>query len=196
MAEIVLALLDALDIGSVDLLGWSLGGYVAQMVALDRPTRVRRLVIAGSGPGGPDGPPPNPRVAEIAAKVAPAKEDVQFLFFTNTGIGQAAARRHFDHIHLGERPPVAVQTGIRQREAIVAWWMGEDVARTRLSKLSMPVLVANGIADIMVPVEHSFAIARNAPNAKLILYPDAGHAFLFQYAHDFCAEVLKFLQDT
>jgi len=59
-------------------------------------------------------------------------------------------------------------------------------------KLSMPVLVGNGIGDVMVPAEHSFAIAQKAPRAKLILYPDAGHAFLFQYAEDFCAEVLKF----
>lgn len=60
----------------------------------------------------------------------------------------------------------------------------------------MPVLVSNGIADVMVPAEHSFAIARSAPKAKLILYPDAGHAFLFQYAEEFSAEVLKFLADS
>jgi pimeloyl-ACP methyl ester carboxylesterase len=63
MAEIVPALLDALKLDRTDLLGWSLGGYVAQTVALNWPQRVRRLVIAGSGPGGPDGPPPHPRVA-------------------------------------------------------------------------------------------------------------------------------------
>jgi pimeloyl-ACP methyl ester carboxylesterase len=113
MAEIVPALLDTLNIETIDLLGWSLGGYVAQTVALDRPTRVRRLVIAGSGPGGPDGPPSDPRVAEIAAKVALAEEDIRFLFFTNSRIGQAAARRHFDQIHLGKRSPIAAQTGIR-----------------------------------------------------------------------------------
>jgi pimeloyl-ACP methyl ester carboxylesterase len=195
MAEIVPALLDALDIETVDLLGWSLGGYVAQTIALDWPTRVRRLVIAGSGPGGPDGPPPHPRVAEIAAKVAPTEEDIRFLFFTSSQIGQNAARTHFDHIQPGKRSPVATHSGVRQREAIVAWWKGEGAARTRLSALIMPVLVANGIADVMVPAEHSFAIARNAPNAKLILYPDAGHAFLFQYAHDYSAEVLKFLEN-
>jgi pimeloyl-ACP methyl ester carboxylesterase len=74
MAEIVPALLDALNIETIDLLGWSLGGYVAQTVALDRPTRVRRLVIAGSGPGGPDGPPPDPRVAEMPRSVRPGRK--------------------------------------------------------------------------------------------------------------------------
>ena len=106
MAEVVPLLLDALGIDAVDLLGWSLGGYVGQTIALTWPERVRHLVIAGSGPGGPDGPPPHPRVAEIAAKTAATREEVQFLFFTGTEAGTAAARRHFDRIRLGERPPL------------------------------------------------------------------------------------------
>ena len=106
--------------------------------------------------------------------------------------GTAAARRHFDRICLGERPPIAAESGSRQREAIVSWWKEDGAARPHLGKLSMPVLVGNGIADVMVPAEHSFALAQKAPRAKLILYPDAGHAFLFQYAEDFCAEVLRF----
>jgi pimeloyl-ACP methyl ester carboxylesterase len=192
MAEVVPLLLDALGIDAVDLLGWSLGGYIGQTVALTWPERVRHLVIAGSGPGGPNGPPPHPRVGEIAAKTAATREDVQFLFFTGTEAGTAAARRHFDRIRLGERPPVAAESGRRQREAIVSWWKGDGAARPHLGELRMPVLVANGIADVMVPAEHSFAIAKKAPGAKLVLYPDAGHAFLFQYAEDFCAEVLRF----
>ena len=115
MAEVVPLLLDALGIGAVDLLGWSLSGYVAQTVALTWPECVRHLVIAGSGP---DGPPPHPRVAEIGAKTAPARENVQFLFFTETEAGAAAAGRHFDRIRLGERPPVAAESGRRRREAI------------------------------------------------------------------------------
>ena len=196
MAEIVPTLLDVLDIDAVDLLGWSLGGYVAQTVALVWPGRVRRLVIAGSGPGGPDGPPAHQRVAEIAAETEPAREDVQFLFFAESEAGNAAARRHFDRIRLGKRPPVAAESGRKQREAIVSWWKGDGAARPHLAELGMPVLVANGIADVMVPAEHSFAIARNAPRAKLVLYPDSGHAFLFQYAEDFSAEVLRFLFDA
>jgi pimeloyl-ACP methyl ester carboxylesterase len=192
MAEVVPLLLDALGIDAVDLLGWSIGGYIGQTVALTWPERVRHLVIAGSGPGGPEGPPPHPRVAEIAAKTAATREDVQFLFFTGTEAGTAAARRHFDRVRLGERPPVAAESGRRQREAIVSWWKGDGAARPHLGELRMPVLVANGIADVMVPAEHSFALAQKTPRAKLILYPDAGHAFLFQYAEDFCAEVLRF----
>jgi pimeloyl-ACP methyl ester carboxylesterase len=74
---------------------------------------------------------------------------------------------------------------LRPREAIIVWWKGEDAARARLSELGMPILVTNGVADVMVPPEHSFVIARNAVNAKLILFPDAGEAFLFRYADVF-----------
>jgi pimeloyl-ACP methyl ester carboxylesterase len=84
------ALLDALKIETVDLLGWSLGGNVAQTVALRWPARVRRMVIAGSGSGGPGGPPPHPLVAEIAAKLNLASEDLQFLFFTESPVGVLA----------------------------------------------------------------------------------------------------------
>src|SRR5882757_1217464 len=106
MADVVPLLLDALGIGAIDLLGWSLGGYVGQTVALAWPERVRQLVIAGSGPGGPDGPPPHPRVAEIAAKEVPTREDLRFLFFTDSEAGVGAAERHFTHIRVGEHAPV------------------------------------------------------------------------------------------
>jgi pimeloyl-ACP methyl ester carboxylesterase len=182
-----------LKLDRTDLLGWSVGGYVAQTVALNCPQRVRRLVIAGSGPGGPDGPPPHPRDAEIAAKQVPTLEGLRFLFFTDSEAGFAAAERHFTHIRVSEHAPVSAESGRRQREAIVAWWKGEGAARSRLAELSLPVLVANGVRDVMIPAEHSFAIARTAPNAKLVLYPDAGHAFLFQYAEEFTREVLAFL---
>jgi pimeloyl-ACP methyl ester carboxylesterase len=194
MAEIVPALLDALKLDRTDLLGWSLGGYIAQTVALNWPQRVHRLVIAGSGPGGPDGPPPHPRVAEIAAKQVITQEDLSFLFFTDSEAGVAAAERHLTHIRVAEHAPVSAESGRQQREAVVAWWKGEGAARSRLTELSLPVLVANGVMDVMIPAEHSFAIARTAPNAKLVLYPDAGHAFLFQYAEEFSREVLAFLR--
>lgn len=106
MAEIVPALLDALGLDRTDVLGWSVGGYVAQTVALNWPQRLRRLVIAGSGPGGP---PPRPRVAEIAAKQVPTREDLRFLFFTDSAAGVAAPTRHFTHIRVGEHAPVAAE---------------------------------------------------------------------------------------
>jgi pimeloyl-ACP methyl ester carboxylesterase len=85
MADVAIGFLKSMGLESVDLLGWSLGGYVSQTVALNAPGRIRRLIIAGSGPGGVDaGPRPHPRVAEIAAREKPALEDLLFLFFPDT----------------------------------------------------------------------------------------------------------------
>ena len=196
MAAIVPEVLDVMRLGTVDILGWSLGGYVAQTVALTWPNRVRRLIVAGSGPGGPDGPPPHPRVAEIAAKEQPSPEDLAFLFFTESAAGVAAAAMHLARITHAGKTTVAPESGIRQRSAIVAWWRGEGAARARLADLALPVLVANGNRDVMIPPEHSLAIATKAPNAKLILYPDAGHGFLFQYAGEFTREVHRFIDGS
>jgi pimeloyl-ACP methyl ester carboxylesterase len=98
MAAVVPSLLDALGLGRVDLLGWSLGGYIAQTVALTWPERVRRLVIAGSGPGGPNAPAADPRVPNIAAKEKATRDDIAFLFFPETTEGRAAAAEHLDLI--------------------------------------------------------------------------------------------------
>jgi pimeloyl-ACP methyl ester carboxylesterase len=194
MAAVVPGLLDALGLKCVDLLGWSLGGYVAQAVTLTWPHRVRRLVIAGSGPGGPDAPPAHPRVAEITAKQEATREEIAFLFFPETEEGRAAAAEHLDQIGYGKRPPSRQESGLRQRTAIVSWTKGENAAKSRLNKLALSVLVANGVDDVMVPAENSFIIARGAPDAKLVLYPRSGHAFLFQYAGAFADEVERFLE--
>jgi pimeloyl-ACP methyl ester carboxylesterase len=194
MARVAIAFLETLDYGPIDLLGWSLGGYVAQMVALETPTLVRRLVIAGSGPGGvPEGPSAHPRVAEIAAKVSADREDLLFLFFSATPAGRAAGEAHLQRMSATAHPPVKEETGRRQRAAIAAWTAGRGDARPRLAELRVPVLVANGVGDVMVPAFRSFVLAQEAPNAKLILYPDAGHAFLFQYADSFARDLRAFL---
>jgi len=194
MAAVVLALLDALGLDCVDMLGWSLGGYIAQSFTLTWPQRVRRLVIAGSGPGGPDAPPAHPRVAEIALKQEATREEIAFLFFPETEEGRAAAAEHLDRIRYGERPPTRQDSGLRQRTAIVNWTKGANAAKLRLHELALPVLVANGINDVMVPAENSFIIARTAPDAKLVLYPRSGHAFLFHYAQAFADEIERFLE--
>ena len=196
MAQIAIAFLEHLDYRAVDVLGWSLGGYVAQIVALEAPTHVRRLVIAGSGPGAvAEGPAAHPRVAEIAAKISADPEDLLFLFFSPSPAGRAAGEAHLRRINGSAHPPVSAETGRRQRAAIVAWTAGEGDARARLGDLAMPVLVANGITDVMVPAFRSFVLAQEAPNAKLILYPDAGHAFLFQCADSFTRDLEAFLAE-
>jgi len=195
MAEVAVALIDGLGFDKVDLLGWSLGGYIAQMVALNAPDRVRRLVIAGSGPGAvPEGPAQHPHVREVVTKDELDDEDFLFLFFPDTVEGRAAGRAHLDLIAAeATGPTVTMATTLQQRKAIVSWTKGELSARARLPELAVPTLVANGALDVMVPAYGSYVISHEAPNAKLVLYPRSGHAFLFQHIDAFAGEVQRFL---
>ncbi len=195
MAEIVPALLDALKLDRTDpprAVAWRLccADCRAEFAATRAPASSSLAPVLAVRRGRRI-----PWVAEIAVKQVPdSRSDLRFLFFTDSKAGVAAAQHHLTNMRVGEHAPVSAESGRRQREAIVAWWRGERAARPRLADLSVTsVLVANGVKDVMVPPEHSFAIARMAPNTKLVLYPDAGHAFLFQYAEEFTQEVLAFL---
>jgi len=195
MARIALAFVDALGLADFDLLGWSMGGFVALNLAIDNPTRVRRLVIAGSSPGAiTGGPPPSPRVAQVAAKEVNDKEDLAFLFFAATPSSRAAGLASLARIEAASATPAMRKEAVMgHAKAIGAWSAGQGAARPRLGKLTMPTLVAGGAADVLMPAYASFVLSQEAPNAKLIIYPNAGHGFLFQYIDEFTREVNDFL---
>lgn len=182
---------------SVDVLGFSLGGYVAQIVALDHPGLVRRLVLAGTGPGGGEGfIPAGPEIRQIAGRPTLGLEEYLKLFFCPSPTSQAAGRLYWQRLH--ERPqrepPVSRATLKAQTAAVVAWAEGRGSALARLNEIAQPVLVANGNDDVMVPTANSFVMARKIRNAMLIVYPDAGHGFLFQHSRMFIRNVLGFLE--
>lgn len=192
MAGVAAELVAALGLGQVDLLGWSLGGLVAQQTALDHPAIARRLIVAGSSPGGiAEGPKQHPRVQEVMAHAANTEEDFLFLFFPETDAARAAGRAYYKRLeNIADRgPAVTAQSFMNQIKAFSSW----PGARDRLGELNIPVLVANGQHDVMIPAYRSYVLAQEVANGKLVLYPDAGHAFLFQYADDFAAEVDRFL---
>lgn len=192
MARVAQAFLKSIKVDKADLLGWSLGGLIAQHVALDAPDLVRRLIIAGAEPGGvSEGPQPDPRVPEIATKVENEDEDLLFLHYTTSERGRDAGTASLKRIRFlsDKSPAVKTKSFLRQAKAI-ATWAG---VRSRLGELKLPTLVANGKSDVMFPAYRSYVISQEAANAKLILYPDAGHGFLFQYIDDFAGEVGRFL---
>jgi pimeloyl-ACP methyl ester carboxylesterase len=195
MSAIAIAFVEALGLEDFDILGWSMGGFIAQNLALDLSDRVRRLIIAGSSPGGlSGGPSPDPRVSEVAGKPANDREDLLFLFFACTPSSRAAGLSSLARIEKSTTTSaVRGQTVMAQAKAIGKWSAGEGAARPRLDSLKIPTLVAGGARDILMPAYGSFVLAQEIPSAKLILYPDSGHGFLFQYIEDFSREVSAFL---
>jgi pimeloyl-ACP methyl ester carboxylesterase len=195
MAHDATAFIGALGFSKVDLLGFSLGGFVAQVIAQQQPGLVRKIILAGTGPAGGEGIVNVGAVLQDAVgKAGATRHPKQFLFFTQTSNGQAAAGDFLRR--LKERTedldsPVSNETIQAQLAAIHAWGQGDA---TTLGTVRHPVLVANGDDDVMVPTSNSFELARRLPNAQLSIFPDAGHGGIFQHHAVFVAQALGFLQ--
>jgi pimeloyl-ACP methyl ester carboxylesterase len=197
MGTDAIAFIRALGYEQVDLIGFSLGGAVAQMVALQAPDLVRRMVIAGSGPRGGGGIWKMPFIVGGAyAKAFLTRKDPRhFLFFPRTSEGKRAANEYL--ARLAERTrdldrPISRQARLAQLRAITG---GGLHAPDDLSTIKIPVLVANGDNDLMVSSAHSAAMASRLPDARLVVYPNSGHGGVFQYHREFVPEVLAFLAE-
>jgi pimeloyl-ACP methyl ester carboxylesterase len=194
LADGAVQFIESLGLSQVDLLGWSMGGYVAQTVALDRPDLVRRLVLAGTGPGGVPNQPPRPeKVGQVSTKPILEDEDYLYLFFPETDAARAAglaSLRRLDHRLGRSHAEVTLEQVMAQTAALRTY----DGVWDRVPDLSLPVLVANGAHDVMIHACASYAMSQRLANGKVVLYSDAGHAFLFQHYEDFACEVLEFLR--
>jgi pimeloyl-ACP methyl ester carboxylesterase len=198
MAQHALAFIHALGLAQVDLLGFSLGGFVAQILAAEHPDLVRRVILAGTGPEGGEGIANLPQVLQQAQQHSPGELRL-FLFFSQTAPGQAAGRAFIERQArrtVDRDPQSGEQTVGAQFQAIVAWGSGSSTdGAARLQRIAQPALVVNGKEDIMVPTGNSYQLFHHLPNARLVLYPDSGHGALFQYADLFVKEALALLDD-
>ena len=195
MARDTIALIHALGFARVDLLGFSLGGFVAQDVALKAPGLVRTLILTGTGPAGGHG---IDRVGAVSwplmlKGMLTLRHPKTYLFFTPTAGGRHAAHAFLERLkerRTGRDKGPTPRAFLRQLAAIKAW--GRQAPQD-LSRLRMPVLIANGDHDIMVPTRLSQDMARRLPHARLVIYEDAGHGSIFQYHDDFVSKALAFL---
>ena len=197
MAQDALDFLDALGLSQVDLLGFSLGGYIAQHMTLSRPQLVRRLILAGTGPGKGEGTQDLDQVILDAASGPPSRNGLLHLFFEPTETSQAAGAAYWDRLQTraGERDPFLTGPGIQaQRTALTRWDRDEDTAYPRLREIRHPVLVTGGSHDLIIPTVNAFVLAQRLLNAQLIIYPDSGHGFLFQYHTLFGQHATLFLE--
>jgi len=192
-----LAFVDALGLTEVDLFGFSIGGFVAQEVALQRPQLARRVILAGTGPqGGREMHGWADEARAHAMKDVQGAEDILYLFFTPSEASQAKGKEFVGRIFTRTEgrdttPDLAARDA--QAAAIIEWGVRDFAKLARLANISAPTLVANGDNDVMVPTVNSYLLAGHLPDARLSIYPDANHGFLFQYPHEFAAEVTAFL---
>jgi pimeloyl-ACP methyl ester carboxylesterase len=193
----MIAVIRALSLGPVDLIGFSLGGFVAQQIALDDPALVRRMILAGTGPaGGKGGDAIVGVTARAILKAALTRRDPKYyLFFTSTANGRNAAEAFLARLNertVNRDKAVGPRAFLDQLKAIKAW---SKQGPQPLEAIRCPVLVVNGDSDAMVPSENSRDLARRISGAQLVLYPDAGHGGIFQYHGEFIEQARGFLID-
>ena len=196
MAEDAIAVILALGFDEVDLIGFSLGGFVAQDIVLKEPDVIRKLILAGTGPAGGEGIEQVGPVSWplIIKGMLTFRDPKYYLFFTSAANSRRAAKDFLER--LKERKadrdkPITLGAFLRQLKAIKAW--GKQAPQD-LSVILKPILVANGDQDIMVPSSNSIDLARRLLNAELVLYEDAGHGGIFQYHENFVKKALAFLE--
>jgi pimeloyl-ACP methyl ester carboxylesterase len=195
IAEDAIAVIRALGFDEVDLIGFSLGGFVAQDIVRKEPDLIRKLILAGTGPAGGEGIEQVGPVSWplIIKGMLTFRDPKYYLFFTSAANSRRAAKDFLER--LKERKadrdkPITLGAFLRQLKAIKAW--GKQAPQD-LSVILKPILVANGDQDIMVPSSNSIDLARRLPNAELVLYQDAGHGGIFQYHETFVKKALAFL---
>jgi pimeloyl-ACP methyl ester carboxylesterase len=200
MAERAADFVGALGLSQIDLLGFSIGGYIAQTLTIRHPELIRRLILAGTGPRAGE-PPQDPKYAEYGGLTDPKTgqaplEAFLYLFFRPSETSQFAGKAFWVRRHARKEDvdvPTSAQTMAAQRAAITDWRQTRGERFAELKAITQPTLVVNGHNDIMVPTVNSFTLSQNIPNAQLIIYPDAGHGSLFQFPELFVTHGRIFL---
>jgi pimeloyl-ACP methyl ester carboxylesterase len=198
MARGAVEFMAAMKLGQVDLLGFSIGSFVAQEVVLTRPASVRRLILASSAPKGAAGMHGwDPDVIGAVGQPETVPEDYLRTFFTassptSKAAGQKAMGRMFG-AHSDPDAPTNWQTRESQYDAVCSWGVPSHALLERVSAIESPVFIAAGDGDRMILPRYSYLLAGLIQGAQVKIYPDSAHGFLFQHNAEFAADVGEFL---
>jgi len=196
MAAVARAFITTIESGPIDLLGYSLGGMIAQVLAAGEPQLVRKALFVGTAPQGGE--------EHLVAVLKEARShtdaaDVRLpLFFTNSAASQAAGLEFVmrTRARTEDRDPESGPEIMSQHtKAITAWCATRDPLHRVLTAIQQPALVLSGSDDTMLPDINAYTMFKHLANAQLILYPDAGHGALFQYPQRFVRHVMQFLAE-
>ncbi len=197
MARDALAFLDALGLEQVDVLGFSLGSFVAQEITLIRPDAVRRLVLASSAPQGGAGMHGwAPKVIDAVGRPQPVPEGVLGVFYADSGTSREAGMQAFGRMasRTSDRDDQTTwATRLAQYDAVCDWGIPNHALLERVSTITVPVFVSNGDSDPMILPHYSYLLAGLIPHADVKIYPDSAHGFLFQHHLEFAGDVNAFL---
>jgi pimeloyl-ACP methyl ester carboxylesterase len=193
----MVAFVAALGLEEVDLLGFSIGGFVAQEIALVRPSLVRRLVLAATGPKGAPGMHGWREDIAAAARGESKPENLLYIMFAHTETSQSKGKEYLGRFVKRQEnrdAPTSDFARDAQYDAVCEWGIPDHAALQRLRAIANPTLVLQGDNDLMIPTKLSHLLAGLIPDAQIRIYPDAAHGFLFQYPGEVAAAINEFLR--
>ena len=201
MAANAAAFIDALELNQVDVLGFSMGGLIAQELAITRPQLVRRLILVGTGPRSGEGMASlTPEAADIFSASYDEPDHLWLrVHFAPTATSQAAGRAFLERFRLRKEnrdPEANDQVAPAQLAALAKWGAQRENPYAYLETITQPTLVVNGDNDVIIYSFNSWILQQHIPDAQLILYPDANHGSLYQYPERFVSHVEQFLSEV
>jgi pimeloyl-ACP methyl ester carboxylesterase len=195
MAKGVVAFLKKLGYSKVNLMGFSMGSFISQQIALTEPALVNKMILTGTGPKGAEGLSNLPTLLASAAGLSQEEFLLKFAF-TASPNSIKAGKLSYQRIQkrvTNRDAPLRAESITAEVKAVLGWAAPYPDAFKELKNITQPVLIAQGDHDIPVPVINAVQMSQNLPNAQLIVYPDAGHAAVFQYPDKFVQSALDFL---
>jgi pimeloyl-ACP methyl ester carboxylesterase len=196
MALDAMKFISALGLKRIDLVGYSLGGFIAQKLAADQPALVKKIILVGTAPQGGE-----EHLLEVLADALSRKgvEDPRLpLFFTKSDGSQAAGRAFLKRakVRAVDRDPESGKAITDpQAKALITWCATKDPNNSILKSINQPILIVSGSSDTMLPDQNAYFMFKHLRNARLVLYPDSGHGVLFQYPKSFVDHAVLFLEE-
>jgi pimeloyl-ACP methyl ester carboxylesterase len=195
MTKAVVSFIKTLGYSKVNLVGFSMGSFISQQIALTESGLVNKIILAGTGPKGSQGLSDLPKFLAAAAGLN-AEQIFLASFFAQSATSQSAGKSAYERVQkrqVDRDAPVGPESFTNQVKAVLGWAQPNPDALKELQLITQPVLIAQGEEDALVPVVNAINMSKSLPNAQLIVYPDAGHAAFFQYHDDFVQKALEFL---
>jgi pimeloyl-ACP methyl ester carboxylesterase len=195
MAKGAVAFIKAMGYTKVNLMGFSMGAFITQQIVLTEPTLVNKIILTGVGPKGSEGLSNLPDILAATAGLSPL-ESFLYFGFTESAASKEAGKLSFERRlkrTVNRDSTVSNESSVAQLTAVLAWAQPYPNALKELEAVTQPTLILQGEKDRPVPVINAINMSQHIPNARLVVYPDAAHAALFQLPEEFTKQVADFL---
>ncbi|WP_326983310.1 alpha/beta hydrolase [Chryseobacterium sp. MYb264] len=196
MANDAIDFVEALQLNKINIMGFSMGGFIAQRVVLTKPSLINKVILTGTGPKGALGLANLPNIIAGSAGLGPEEAFLKFSF-TNSTESIVAGKAAYNRIQLRTNDRDLVlndATSLSQLTAVLDWAQPSSTSLEEIKEIKSPVLIVHGENDLPVSVQNAYNMHDNLEHSELLIFPDSGHASFFQNHSAFVAKASEFLK--